>query len=280
MAGPDRKTAALTMTFDRAVTVITGAGSGIGRACAVRLARRGAIVVATDVDVSEAARTAELITAEGHTAKALALDVRSTEHFAAVRDSCLSEWGRVDAVMNNVGVVAVGLPEDLPMTEWQRTIDLNLLSIVRSNEVFLPLLIGQEHGLVVNTASTSGLFPYSYDRLAYTATKAAVVALTEALALYLRPHGVQVSCVCPAGVRTNIGANMTHYGRPRPLGVPALPVVTADAFAETVVDGLENGQFLICSVPEAYTAVASRGADVDANLEGAVARYGWHPATG
>jgi NAD(P)-dependent dehydrogenase (short-subunit alcohol dehydrogenase family) len=174
-------------------------------------------------------------------------------------------------------VVALGLPEHLPLSVWNRSIDINLLGIVRSNEVFLPVLLGQGHGHVVNVASTSGLFPYSFDRTAYVATKAAVVAMSEALALYLMPQGVAVSCVCPAGVRTSMPERMTHHGPQQPMGTPALPVVMPDDFAEHIADELEAGTFIIYSVPEAYEAVARRGADIDANLAAALERYGYRP---
>jgi NAD(P)-dependent dehydrogenase (short-subunit alcohol dehydrogenase family) len=263
--------------FYDSVTVITGAGSGIGRATALELARRGALVVATDIDLAEAEKTAGLIEREGHQCWARRLDVTSTDDYETTRDFCLSQWGRVNRIMNNVGLVAVGLPEYLPMSEWHRTIDVNLLGIVRSNEVFLPVLTAQGHGQLVNTASTSGLLPYSYDRLAYTATKAAVIALTQSLALYLRPQGIQVNCLCPAGVRTAITDHMVHYGPPRPLGVPSLPAVTAEEFATTVALGLAEDRFLICSVPEAYSEAAHWGADLQGYLDSAIERYGYRP---
>jgi NAD(P)-dependent dehydrogenase (short-subunit alcohol dehydrogenase family) len=261
--------------FNDSVTVITGAGNGIGRALALAMARRGALVVATDIDADAAGGTRDLITAAGGSSWAMRLDVTRTEDYRTARDFCLDTWGRVDRVVNNAGLVALGLPEHLPLSAWHRTIDVNLLGVVRSNEVFLPVLLAQGRGHVVNTASTSGLFPYSFDRLAYVATKAGVVALSESLALYLRPQGVEVSCICPAGVRTTMVDRMTRHGPELPMRTPALPVVMPDDFAEHVVDALGAGDFLICSVPEAFEAVARRGADLDANLADAVAQYGF-----
>jgi NAD(P)-dependent dehydrogenase (short-subunit alcohol dehydrogenase family) len=271
--------AGTSTSFTGSVTLITGAGNGIGRSLAGALARRGALVVVTDVDGAAAARTCQLITAAGGAAWALTLDVTRAEHYAAARDFCLDRWGRIDRVVNNAGLVALGLPENLPLSVWNRTVDVNLLGIVRSNEVFLPVLIGQGNGQLVNTASTSGLFPYSFDRLAYVATKAAVVAMTEALALYLRPQGIKVSCICPAGVRTTMVERMTHHGPQLPMGKPALPVVMPDDFAEHIADALAADEFLICSVPEAFEAVARRGANLDANLDSAVEQYGFRPAS-
>lgn len=266
--------------FEESVTVVTGAGNGIGRATARALARAGALVVASDVDLTAAEETARSIEEEGYTAWARRVDVTSTEDYAAVRDFCLDTWSRVDRVVNNAGVASTGLPSDLPMSEWQRIIDVNLLGIVRSNEAFLPVLIRQGHGQLVNTASTSGMFPYAYDRLPYTATKAAVIAMTEGLALYLRPQGIRVHCVCPAGVRTSMPSRMRHFGPERTMGTPALPVVTPEAMAATILAGLARDTFLICSVPEAYEEFARRGADPQAYLDGAIARHGFRPLTG
>ena len=93
-------------------------------------------------------------------------------------------------MFNNVGVLAMGAPESLPVEAWQRVLDLNLLSIARSNLVFLPLLLEQGRGHVVNTSSASGLLAYGFDRLPYVASKHAVVGISEALALYLAPKGI------------------------------------------------------------------------------------------
>lgn len=265
--------------FIGSVTLITGAGNGIGRSLARALSRRGALVLATDIDAEGVATTVDMISADGGQAWAMTLDVTSTHDYETARDFCMDRWGRIDRVVNNVGIVTVGLPEYVPLEEWSRVIDVNLMGIVRSNDVLLPVLISQGHGQIVNTASTSGLFPYSFDRLSYVATKAAIVAMSEALALYLRPQGIDVSCICPAGVRTTMTERMKHFGPPRPLGTPALPVVMPDDFAEHIADSLAAKQFLICSVPEAYDAVARRGADIDRNLEAAVVQYGFQPVS-
>ena len=192
----------LPLELTGAAAVLTGAGSGIGRACALSLAARGASVAVSDLDGDRADETASLVEAAGGTGVALRVDVAEQADLEALRDGCLTAFGRLDVVMNNVGVLAMGAPESLPLEAWQRVVDLNLLSIARSNVVFLPHLIEQGRGHVVNTASASGLLAYGYDRLPYVSTKHAVVGLSEALALYLAPKGVGVSCLCPSGVIT------------------------------------------------------------------------------
>lgn len=256
------------MDLADAVAVVTGAGSGIGRAAAHAFARRGARVVVTDIDAKRAAGVAGEIGEQGAAARC---DVTRLEDLEAARDLALERFGRVDLVMNNVGVLAVGPVEAIPLEAWQRVIDVNLLGVVRSNLVFLPGLISQGSGHIVNTASTAGLLPYGYDRLPYTATKHAVVGLSESLALYLGPHGVGVSCLCPAGVATNIVEQIAFYGQPAPPRGPDFPVVDADSVGELVAEGVATGRFLILTAPEAAEELRRHGAGIDDYLSGLAA---------
>jgi len=245
------------------VTVITGAGSGIGRACAHSFATRGARVVVTDVDPDRAAAVAGEI---GEHAVGLRVDVTRQEELEAARDLALNHFGRIDLVMNNVGVIAMGGVEEIPLDAWQRVIDINLLGIVRSNLVFLPHLVAQGSGYVVNTASTLGLLPYSYDRTPYMATKHAVVGLSEGMFLALGPKGIQVSCLCPAGVLTNIVEQITVHGTIAPPRAPTLKLSEAAEVGELVATGVEAGRFLILTAPEAADELAAHGADMDGYL--------------
>jgi NAD(P)-dependent dehydrogenase (short-subunit alcohol dehydrogenase family) len=249
--------------LSRAVAVITGAGSGIGRAAAHSLARRGARVVVTDINAGRANAVAAEI---GANAIAAGCDVTSVADLEAARDLARERFGRIDVVMNNVGIIAAGAVEDIPLEAWQRAVDVNLLSIARSNLVFLPGLIEQGSGHVVNTASTAGLLPYGWDRLPYTATKHAIVGLSESLALYLRPRGIGVTCLCPAGVATNISEQITFYGTPVPLSAPGFPVVDADTVGELVADAVATGRFLVLTAPGVAAELTERASDIDAYL--------------
>jgi len=243
--------------------VITGAGSGIGRACAHSFARRGARVVVTDVD---AARVDAVVAEIGDAAVGLRVDVTNQADLEAARDLALERFGGVHLVMNNVGVIVMGGVEEIPLEAWQRAIDINLLGVVRSNLVFLPHLIAQGSGYVVNTASTLGLLPYSYDRTPYMATKHAVVGLSEGMWLALGPKGVQVSCLCPAGVMTNIVEQITVHGTTAPPRAPTLRISEAEEVGELVADGVAAGRFLILTAPEAAEELAAHGADMDGYL--------------
>jgi NAD(P)-dependent dehydrogenase (short-subunit alcohol dehydrogenase family) len=243
--------------------VITGAGSGIGRATALSLARRGCRVVVSDIDGERAKAVAEEIGATGAAARAIACDVTQSVDLAALRDCALDAFGQIDIVMNNVGVLAVGPPEAIPLEAWQRIIDINLLGVVRSNLVFLPLLMAQARGHIVNTASTAGLLPYGFDRLPYTTTKHAIVGMSESLALYLRPHGIGVSCLCPAGVMTNIVEQITFYGEASTPRAPSLPIVPAEGVGELVADAIVNDRFLVLTAPEVLDELRERAQDPD-----------------
>lgn len=258
----------MSIDFGESVAVITGAGSGVGAATAKSLAARGARVVVTDID----AERAEIVAGEiGEAAVGARCDVTNTEDLEAARDLALERFGHIDMVMNNVGVLAVGPVEDIPLEGWQRVIDINLLGIVRSNLVFLPGLIAQGSGHVVNTASTAGLLPYGYDRLPYTATKHAVVGLSEALYLYLRPKGIGVSCLCPAGVKSNIREQMTFYGTATMPKGPAFQINEAAAVGEMVVEGVAADRFLILTSDGVSDEMRRHGEDVDAYLADAAA---------
>lgn len=249
-----------------AVAVVTGAGSGIGRAIAHELAARGSRVLVTDVDDTRAATVAEEIKTAGHTAVAQVCDVARLEHFVNARDRCLDEFGAVDVVVNNVGVMTAGRPEALSADEWQRVLDLNVLGIVRSNEVFLPLLMEQRRGHIVNTGSTAGLINYAYDRTPYAASKAAVVMLSESLFLYLRPYGVGVSCLCPAGVMTNIVEQIRFVGEQLPMRTPDYPLVEAEVAGARVADAIEQRAFLVLTADDVRAELRRKGDDLDAYL--------------
>jgi NAD(P)-dependent dehydrogenase (short-subunit alcohol dehydrogenase family) len=261
------------VNFDlsNAVTVITGAGSGIGAACARSFATRGARVVVTDIDTGRAEKVAAEI---GDHAVALRCDVSHMADLAAARDLALERFGRVDLVMNNVGLPIYGAVQDIPLEGWERQIDVNVLGIVRSNLVFLPLLIEQGSGWIVNTASISGLLPFGHDRLPYVATKHAVVGLTKGLAVHLRAKGIGVSLLCPAQVPTNIAELVTVYGTPSGRQVaPKFPIVEAEVVGEQVADAVEAGRFLILTTPEVADDLRAQGDDMDAYIEQVIVDY-------
>jgi NAD(P)-dependent dehydrogenase (short-subunit alcohol dehydrogenase family) len=254
--------------LDGAVAVLTGAGSGIGRATAAAFAGRGAAVVVSDLSRE---RVDDVVEQLGEPAIGVTADVTSEADLERLRDTALGRFGRIDVVMNNVGVLAIGAPEALPDEAWTRTFDVNLFSIARSNRVFLPGLIAQGRGHVVNTASASGLLTYGFDRLPYVASKHAIVGLSEALATYLGPKGVGVTCLCPSGVLTNILEGITVYGEaPAVPRAPAHPIVTAAEVGRLTADAVEAGRFLVVTAPEVRDSLLQRATDIEAYVQASI----------
>ena len=253
------------------VAVITGGASGIGRATALAFAREGTVPVIADVEMERAEAVAQDARALGVEAAAVRCDVTSDADFAALRDITVARFGRVDIVMNNVSIIPIGRPETLPMDAWQRSVDVNLLSVVRSLHVFLPILLEQGSGHVVNTASTAGLFAYAFERLPYTATKSAVVGMSEALALYLRPKGIGVTCLCPGPVATNIVEQITFHEQ-MPLNSPNdLEVIDASVVGDQVVDAVRANTFLLLTHPAVHEILVRRAQDPEAFLTAQIA---------
>lgn len=255
------------LVLDGAVAVVTGAGSGIGRASALSMAHRGARVAVTDLSAERVTEAVAELSGLGLSAFGMPVDVSKESDLVAVRDECIDRFGRIDVVMNNVGVLAVGAPESMPDDAWRHVFEINLMSVARSNRVFLPVLLDQRRGHVVNTASASGLLAYGFDRLPYVAMKHAIVGVSESLAIYLGPRGIGVTCLCPSGVITNILEGITMYGEsgatPR---APTHDVVEAGEVGELVADAIEQGTFLVVTVPGVRDELRERAADIETYL--------------
>ena len=201
-------------------------------------------------------------------------DVSQPDAFDGVRGAALQRFGRVDIVVNNVGLLTNGLPEDIPVSEWQRILDVNLLSVVRSNVAFLPVLLEQGSGHVVNTASFAGLFTYSYDRLPYAATKAAIVQISEGLAIYLRPKNIGVTLLCPGPVLTNIAAAVPTFGEGAPLRTPGdqFGLLDPGPVGALVADAILRNRFFVPTHPGVVDELRSRVDDWDAYIDYQIAR--------
>ena len=250
-----------------ATAVITGGGSGIGRATAHSLAARGARIVVADIQADDANQVAAEIREAGHEADAITCDVGTDQAFDDLKAFTLNRFGSVDIVMNNVGVLTSGRPDHLPVGEWERIININLMSVVRSNATFLPILIAQGRGHIVNTASFAGLYTYSYDRIPYAATKAAIIQISEGLRLYLHPQGIGVTVLCPGPVATNILATMPPtFGPEVQTGLPGpqFGILLPDVVGEQVAEAIVNDTFIVYTDDQVRDVLVERASDWNA----------------
>lgn len=190
-------------TFEGGVAIVTGAASGIGRALAHELARRGAEVLVTDIDLPDAERVAGEIRDQGGRASAMPVDVTNAAQVKAVVDHTFVEHGRLDYLFNNAGIAAFGAVAEHTPGAWRRIVEVNVMGVVHGVQAAYPRMLAQGHGHIVNIASTAGLLP-SPGLASYSLSKHAVVGLSRALRAEARARGVRASVICPGVIRTPI----------------------------------------------------------------------------
>jgi NAD(P)-dependent dehydrogenase (short-subunit alcohol dehydrogenase family) len=195
-----------------ALAVVTGAGSGIGRATALALAREGARVVAVDLDVDAAGKTArECDEAGAPESEALGCDVADADAVAGLARDVVARWHAPDVLVNNAGVGMSGRLGDMSLDDWRWIRGVNLDGVVHGCHAFGPAMVERGLGHVVNMSSGLGYTPRATEP-AYCATKAAVLALSQCLRSDWRPRGVSVSAICPGVINTPIIANTRFLG--------------------------------------------------------------------
>jgi NADP-dependent 3-hydroxy acid dehydrogenase YdfG len=196
--------------FAGKVAVVTGAGSGIGQALAVELARSGAKLAISDVDTEGLADTERQLKAIGAPVKADRLDVTERETFLTYADAVNEHFGNVNQIYNNAGIAYTGDIEVCPFKDIERVMDVDYWGVVNGTKAFLPHLIASGDGHVINVSSLFGLFSVP-GQAAYNSAKFAVRGFTEALRqeMVLAGHPVAVTTVHPGGIKTAIARNAT-----------------------------------------------------------------------
>jgi NAD(P)-dependent dehydrogenase (short-subunit alcohol dehydrogenase family) len=261
------------MDLEGKVAVVTGAADGIGLALCERFAAAGMNVVMADVAADALTAAAERIAA-AHRVQTLAVptDVRSCRQVAELERRSLDRFGAVHVLCNNAGVQMPGKAWEFTRTEWEWLLDVNLGGVVRGIATFLPGMIARgEPGHVVNTASIGGLVAHPRTAM-YTASKYAVVGLSETLACDLVAEGasIGVSVLCPGAtvsrLRENSAALQPAGGRGR-----KIPTVTGAArlaaaeVARQTVDAIRSRRFWILTHPEYNDLILARAAGIVAN---------------
>ncbi|WP_409489267.1 SDR family NAD(P)-dependent oxidoreductase [Amycolatopsis sp. cmx-11-12] len=232
-------------SFTDKVAVITGAGSGIGRALAIELAGRGARLALSDVDAVRAAETVALCEKTGATAKAYELDVADRDAVLAHAEEVAVDFGGANVVVNNAGVALGATVEEMTWDDYDWLMGINLGGVVNGTKAFLPQLIASGDGHIVNLSSVFGFIGVP-TQSAYNAAKFAVRGFTEALRqeMLIARHPVAVSCVHPGGIKTNI-ARDARGGVERDIdkaaeGFEKIARTTPEKAARTIVRGIER----------------------------------------
>jgi NAD(P)-dependent dehydrogenase (short-subunit alcohol dehydrogenase family) len=226
--------------FDGKVAVVTGGASGIGFALARRLAREGMQVMLADIESAALDDAVAEMRDAGADVHGVVTDVSDGEQMQALADEAVARFGAVHVVCNNAGVGSGGSAWDMPLSTWQWVLGVNLWGVIYGIRAFVPILLQQSEGYVVNTASVAGLVAAPY-MAPYNASKHAVVAISESLHHELAlagPH-VKVSVLCPAWVKTRIAESARN--RPRHLADddPAATAGGAAVLQQLIDQGME-----------------------------------------
>ena len=182
--------------------LVTGGGRGLGKACCLALAREGACVAVADLYNAE--ETAQEIEKLGAKAMAFAANVLKEAEVKAMVDRMVAGWGGIDVLVNNVGGDHAWLLEDLPVTEWDWTMDINLKGLFNCTKAVAEVMKKGGGGKIVNMASIAGLRMTMYGGIAYSAAKAAVLGFTRHAAFELGPYKINVNAVCPGSTLTEV----------------------------------------------------------------------------
>jgi NAD(P)-dependent dehydrogenase (short-subunit alcohol dehydrogenase family) len=191
------------MELEGQVAIVTGAGTGIGRATALELASLGADVLVAELDPASAERTATEVRALGRRSVAAPTDVTSRGDRQAMVRRAREELGRIDILVNNAGIHRSALPLDVTEAHWDAIMDVNAKAVYFCSQAVLPAMLAVGRGCIISVASMGGKVG-SKTSIPYGASKAAVISMTRGLALTYADQGIRVNCVCPGYVLTDM----------------------------------------------------------------------------
>ncbi len=225
--------------------LVTGAGTGIGKEVSKELARRGAIVYVSALTHAEAQSVVADIETLGGRAHAVVLDVTDHTRLREVMELVVAEQGQLDLVINNAGIIFVGEYFDMDDAYLEQLVDVNITAVMKGTLYAYRIMKSQGHGLIANVASQGGLMAVG-SMAAYSASKHAVVGLTESVAGEAREFGVQLQAICPGNVASEMLTKAKTRGTSAQGVLDSLPkVMPTDAAAHYIVDNLGNGKHKI-----------------------------------
>jgi NAD(P)-dependent dehydrogenase (short-subunit alcohol dehydrogenase family) len=188
--------------FEDRVVLVTGAGGGIGRASAQRIAAEGGTVFCVDLNTDAVEATVAALVSSGGKASGRVCDISREDDVRACVAACVAEYGRLDALVNMAGVLRFDDTEQLQLGQWQKVIDVNLTGTMLLCRETLPHLVASK-GAIVNAASTAALAGLPCG-VAYSASKGGVLAMTRSIAIEYAKRGVRANCVCPGEIKTGM----------------------------------------------------------------------------
>ena len=236
--------------WNDAVAIVTGGGSGIGKALANAMSLRGTNVIVTDIDLEKAEAVAKEC---GVNATAFQVDVRDEHRVKNIVEQSFEKYRRLDFIFNNAGIGVAGETFEIPTALWDRIIDINLKGVLNGVLAAYPIMVKQGYGYIVNTASLAGLGPAAL-MAPYAMTKHAVVGLTHSLRVEAAPLGVQVNVLCPSAIETPILDSFNPADLPAVAWTPnarryqtnlAAPPYPVSKMAEEVLRAIEKNKSTI-----------------------------------
>lgn len=245
--------------FKDKVCVITGAGSGIGAACAQAIAAQGGVVIGADMRLDMLNQVRDSVVAAGGTMHAHHLDVSDRDAVFALAEQVASAYGGADLVLNNAGVAHGATVAEMTIENFEWIMNIDFWGVAHGSQAFLPQMIEKGSGHIVNVSSIFGLIGVP-TQSAYNAAKFGVLGFTEALRHEVKQAGIGVSCVHPGGIKTNIvrharfqqGPNMEAERKEAIDRFAQFTITSPESAAKTIMRGIKRNKARILIGPDAY----------------------------
>ena len=195
------------MRLEDKVSIITGAGQGIGQATALKFAQEGAKVAACDINMEKIAETVRLVKEAGGEAMGFKVDVTDKASIAAMVQGVMAKWGRIDTLVNNAGIVQDAQFKKMSEDQFDRVIDVNLKGVYNCTKAVVEIMLQQNSGVILNASSIVGIYG-NFGQTNYAATKFGVIGMVKTWARELGRKGIRANAICPGFVETPILSSM------------------------------------------------------------------------